>query len=144
MSKNPSINISENNKNLHPLQWVEAEQFNHWTAREVPPSVPSDLLQSQHLWSPFWIFQPLCQHLALSAPLLNRTYHFLTRSPISLFTVSVVYLGTSLVVQWLRLHTPDAGGLGSIPCRETISHMLQQRSSAAKQINNFFNKCILK
>ena len=23
--------------------------------------------------------------------------------------------GTSLVVQWLRLHTPNAGGLGSIP-----------------------------
>ena len=24
-------------------------------------------------------------------------------------------LGTSLVVQWLRLHTPNAGGPGSIP-----------------------------
>ena len=23
--------------------------------------------------------------------------------------------GTSLVVQWVRLHTPNAGGLGSIP-----------------------------
>ena len=26
--------------------------------------------------------------------------------------------GTSLVVQWLRLHTPNAGGPGSIPVRE--------------------------
>ena len=25
---------------------------------------------------------------------------------------------TALVVQWLRLHTPNAGGLGSVPVRE--------------------------
>ena len=29
--------------------------------------------------------------------------------------------GTSLVVQWLRLHTPNAGGLGSIPGQGTRS-----------------------
>ena len=33
--------------------------------------------------------------------------------------------GTSLVVQWLRLHAPNAGGLGSIPGQGTRSHMLQ-------------------
>ncbi|TEA32400.1 hypothetical protein DBR06_SOUSAS4710025, partial [Sousa chinensis] len=33
----------------------------------------------------------------------------------------------SLVVQWLRLHTPNAGGPGSIPGRRTRSHMLQLR-----------------
>ena len=27
----------------------------------------------------------------------------------------IVELGTSLVVQWLRLHTPNAGATGSIP-----------------------------
>ena len=27
------------------------------------------------------------------------------------------------MVQWLRLHTPNAGGLGSIPGQETRSHM---------------------
>ena len=32
-------------------------------------------------------------------------------------------LGTSLVVQWVRLHAPSAGGLGSIPGRGTRSHM---------------------
>ena len=31
----------------------------------------------------------------------------------------------SLVVQWLRLHPPKAGGLGSIPGQGTRSHMLQ-------------------
>ena len=30
--------------------------------------------------------------------------------------------GTSLVAQWLRLHTPNAGGPGSIPGRGTRSH----------------------
>ncbi|TEA11773.1 hypothetical protein DBR06_SOUSAS6910273, partial [Sousa chinensis] len=29
----------------------------------------------------------------------------------------------SLVVQWVRLHTPNAGGPGSIPGQGTRSHM---------------------
>ena len=32
-------------------------------------------------------------------------------------------LGTSLVVQWLRLRAPNAGDLGSIPGQGTRSHM---------------------
>ena len=32
---------------------------------------------------------------------------------------------TSLVVQWLRLHSPNAGGPGSIPDQGTRSRMLQ-------------------
>ena len=35
--------------------------------------------------------------------------------------------GTSLVVPWLRLHAPNAGGLGSGPGQGTRSHMLQLR-----------------
>ncbi|TEA33367.1 hypothetical protein DBR06_SOUSAS8010242, partial [Sousa chinensis] len=31
----------------------------------------------------------------------------------------------SLVVQWLRLHAPNAGGPGSIPSWGTRSHMSQ-------------------
>ena len=31
--------------------------------------------------------------------------------------------GTALVVQWVRLHTPNAGDLGSIPGWGTRSHM---------------------
>ena len=62
-------------------------------------------------------------------------------------------LGTSLAVWWLRLYTPNAGDLGSIPNQGTISHMLQLRvcmpqlkilSAKTKtrhsQINNFFKK----
>ena len=33
--------------------------------------------------------------------------------------------GTSLVVRWLRLHTPDAGDPGSIPGQGTEFHMPQ-------------------
>ena len=36
-------------------------------------------------------------------------------------------LGTSLVVQWRRLHTLNAGGPGSIPGQGTRSHRLQLR-----------------
>ena len=35
--------------------------------------------------------------------------------------------GTSLVVQWLSLRAPNAGGPGLIPGQETRSHMLQLR-----------------
>ena len=40
--------------------------------------------------------------------------------------------GTSLVVQQLRFHAPNAGGLGSIPDWGTRSHMQQLRPSIAK------------
>ena len=39
---------------------------------------------------------------------------------------------TSLVVQWLRLCAPNAGGLGLIPGQGARSHMQQLRPSAAK------------
>ena len=35
---------------------------------------------------------------------------------------------TDLVVQWLRLHAPNAGGLGSIPDQGTRSHILALRT----------------
>ena len=39
--------------------------------------------------------------------------------------------GTSLLVQWLRFCTPDAGGLGSIPGQGTRSYMPQLKISHA-------------
>ena len=38
--------------------------------------------------------------------------------------------GDSLVVQWLRLHTPNAEGLVFIPGQGTRSHMPQLRDAA--------------
>ena len=49
-------------------------------------------------------------------------------------------LGTSSVVQWLRLSAPNAGGPGSIPGQGTRSHMLQLRPGAAKSISIKKNK----
>ena len=43
-------------------------------------------------------------------------------------------MGSSLVVQWLRLHAPNPGGLGSFPGQRTRSHMLQLRTGAVKYI----------
>ena len=39
---------------------------------------------------------------------------------------------TTLVVQWLRLHTFNAGGWGSVSGQGTRLHMLQLRPGAAK------------
>ena len=39
--------------------------------------------------------------------------------------VHMVFYGTSLVVQWLRLQASNAGNPGSIPGQETRSHMPQ-------------------
>ena len=39
----------------------------------------------------------------------------------------------SMVVQWLRLHAPNAGGLGSVPGQGTRSHMPHLRPSAVKK-----------
>ena len=41
-------------------------------------------------------------------------------------------LRTSLVAQWLRLCTPNAGGLSSIPDQETRYHIPQLRPDTVK------------
>ena len=46
---------------------------------------------------------------------------------ILVFRPGLAPVGTSLVVQWLRLHSPNAGGLSSIPGQGTRSHTLQLR-----------------
>ena len=48
-------------------------------------------------------------------------------TPVSGHTRNPTDLGTSLVAQWLRLHTPSPGGLGSIPEQGTRSHTWQLR-----------------
>ena len=41
--------------------------------------------------------------------------------------------GTSLAVQWLRLHACPAGGMGSIPGWGIRSHMLQSMAKTLKK-----------
>ena len=38
------------------------------------------------------------------------------------------------MVQWLRFHSPNEGGPGSIPGQGTISHVLQLRASLVAQM----------
>ena len=47
-------------------------------------------------------------------------------------TVKYTENGTSLVVQWLRLHAPNARGPGSIPGWQSRPHMLQLKFLSAK------------
>ena len=35
----------------------------------------------------------------------------------------MIFLGTSLIIQWVRLHAPNAGGPASIPDQGTRSRM---------------------
>ena len=52
--------------------------------------------------------------------------------------------GTSLVVQWLRLCTPKAEGLGLIPGQGTRSHIAQLRPGTNKEMNIFFFSFFIK
>ena len=55
--------------------------------------------------------------------------------------------GTSLVVQWLKLHLPNAGGAGSIPDQGVmITHALgpKNQNIKQKQYCNKFNKDLKK
>ena len=55
------------------------------------------------------------------------------------FIKSSRILRTFLVVQWLRLPSPSAGGPDSIPGQETRSHMPWLRPGAAKKKKCVFN-----
>ena len=51
------------------------------------------------------------------------------------FNVKATIIGTSLTVQWLRLHASTAGGMGSIPGRRTKILHTTQFSQEIKKIN---------
>ena len=55
--------------------------------------------------------------------------------------------GSSLVVQWLRLCTPNAGGMGSIPGTRKISHMpcntvKKKKKKSEGNSQEFWLKCL--
>ena len=57
--------------------------------------------------------------------------------------INMYTLGTSLMVQWLRFHTPNTGGTRSIPSQGTRSHTMQLKilhaatKTLCSQINKF-------
>ena len=93
----------------------------------------SNLLQYSCLENPMdrGIWQTAVHGVTKSRTQLKRL------SRISIFSVlSTTFkegtIGTSLLVLWLRLSAPNAGGPGLIPGQGTRSHMLQLRPGAAK------------
>ena len=74
-----------------------------------------------HMYLFFPLLVPLLQYYAP---------HWMALSPISNSTQKSG--GTSLLVQWLTLSAPKAGGPGSIRGQGNRSHMLQLRPGAAK------------
>ena len=50
------------------------------------------------------------------------------------------HAGTFLVVQWLRLHDPNAAGRGSIPGQGTRSCMHAATKTQRSQINKYLKK----
>ena len=64
--------------------------------------------------------QTQCDSSQITNGIFQRT------KTINLFNL---YAGSSLIVQWLRLHAPSAGGPGSIPCQGTRTQMPQLRPS---------------
>ena len=48
--------------------------------------------------------------------------------------MKLIQLGASLMVQWLRFHAPNAGGLGSIPGQGTRSHMPRLRVPVKEKV----------
>ena len=79
-------------------------------------------------------FFPVCSHFIFLVNVISKLQTFsLFLTFIPKFSLSALRFSvplkssprTSLVVQWLRLRAPSAGGLGSIPGRGTRSHMLQ-------------------
>ena len=47
-------------------------------------------------------------------------------------TLKKIITGTSLMVQWLRRHAPNAAGPGSVPVQRTRSRMPQLKPSTAR------------
>ena len=115
-------------------------------------------------WSPFILFLSVPSKkrqriprlpLTLSFPCVLRLWHFFPALFkfyffFNLQTLKNTEWGTSLVVQWWRLHAPNAGGLGLIPGQGTGSREPQlkilraatktRHSQINKQINKYFLK----
>ena len=78
-------------------------------------------------WHATWTHLPWCRKKRWGSCLLSRSLPGERKA------------GTSLVVQWVSLHTPNAGDLGLIPGRGTRSSMQQLRPGEAK-INKLTKK----
>ena len=90
---------------LGSIMWAEESFWKKWRSR-----MPCSKLHSRKI-TLAWVRGPWCR-------VKENSYKTL---------LSEGAIVTSLVVQWLRLCAPNAGGLGSIPGERTRSHVPQLR-----------------
>ena len=65
-------------------------------------------------------------------PLWGRLKAMALSKGLMIDTLKKIITGTSLVVQWLRLHAPNAASPGSVPVQRTRSHMPQLKPGTAR------------
>ena len=74
---------------------------------------------------------------------VGRTLHWVRKAVCHVLLPDLKsHRGTSLVVQWLRLHAPNARSLGSIPGQGTRSHMPQLRVPRERNGNPLQYSCL--
>ena len=61
---------------------------------------------------------------------IRKTFPYIITFKTITGNINKCILGTSLVIQWRRLHAPKAGDVGCIPGQGTRSHILQLSSHA--------------
>ena len=85
------------------------------------------------------------QQVPVSKCVVINTYFF-DNEDVLFLQVEEVNFGTSLVVQWLRVHAPNARGLASIPGQGARSHMPQLKilhavtKTQCSQIDKYIKK----
>ena len=151
---------------------LEAWSFNHWTAREDPrkslsfglahiSNLSPHLALSLHLNSyPTFHFrvqrsefhEALCPTLRLVRCLVCKKQHLCDSTALRtapgnrgccLHISNISIWGISLVVQWLRLCTANAGGVGSIPGLGTkIPHAMWNGQKAKFKKNQYMTKSL--
>ena len=115
----------------------------HWPAVQPEASLRLSEPRFPHLYDGGWQPCPTC-HLPTAGwgvRLMSLWFSVIFTAPLPWrsFPIKRAHLGISLVVQWLRLFAPNAGGLGLIPSQGTRSYMPQLRVCMPQQRSNIPN-----
>ena len=134
----PAFNLSQHQGPSHQVAKVLEFQLQHqsfqWIFQDWFPLGWTGWIA---LLSKALTLKSLLQHHRSKASILWHSaflrasyYSILSKHQCLLFfsCLNQVSCVTSLVVQWLRLCAPNAGGPGSVPGQGIRSHMLQRRS----------------
>ena len=118
---------SHDHNNKQKLQWNRKAGKRVLELPSHPPRNTRLLAQAQRLQrSEIDLSPPTLGHSSKVFPGLLGSLYWCQDATAALLLRSGIS-GTSLVVQWLSLRTPNAGDLGSIPGQGTRSRMLQLR-----------------